>query len=138
DPDNRWIVRIKRDPSDRVRALVVENGSPRGSAIDRLPHAARRDSDVVLVVIFGIDRECDHTPRGHCRPDQAKWQATERIGVERAFLFFFRGRLGGLALWLLLRFLDRRLLFLVLGRRRLRQQRRGETADNGQDQQTPK
>ena len=58
-PYDGGVVGIECDPAHGVRAFPVENRSPGGAVIHRLPHSARGDAHEVLGVILGIHRKRD-------------------------------------------------------------------------------
>ena len=111
-PHHGRIVRIERDPPDRIRSFVVENRSPGGAVVHRLPYSTRCHADIVLSVMVRIHSQRHHSPRSRRRPDQTKLQARKSVIVEVAFLGLSRSRLRRL---LVLAQLLRRLFFPAFG-----------------------
>src|SRR6202035_2336150 len=117
-PHDRRIIRIERDPANRVGSLAIEHRSPSRSVVHRLPHSTRRHPDVILKLVPRIHRNRHHTSRSHRRPKQPKFQPGESVGRHTPFFFFFRHLFLLVFLLIFLRFFLRFFLARRFGRYR--------------------
>jgi hypothetical protein len=96
DPDHVRVGRIDGDAADRVNALLVEEGSPGGARVHRLPDPSRAHRHVPDRAVLGMDGDVGDATGHEGRADVTELQALERLARERprVGVVFGRGRTG--------------------------------------------